>query len=143
MFFIFKIIPEWFWLVLFLTGIASYIVGYFSYHWPLIRPYAQLLKIVAYVVVPATIFIFGMLYAHNAWQQAALELQTKIDAAEAKSKETTTVIEEKVITKIEVVKVRGDTITEYIDREVVKYNQDCKIPEAFVSAHNQAAEDPR
>jgi hypothetical protein len=95
------------------------------------------------VVVPATIFIFGMLYAHNAWQQAALELQTKIDAAEAKSKETTTVIEEKVITKIEVVKVRGDTITEYIDREVVKYNQDCKIPEAFVSAHNQAAEDPR
>jgi uncharacterized membrane protein len=143
MFFIFKIVPEWFWTVLLLAGLATYIIGYFSYYWPFIRPYALVLKIVGGVVVPVTIFILGVLYADNTWKAAAAELQTKIAVAEAKAGVVNTVIEEKLVTKIEVVKVRGDTITEYIDREVVRYDSECKVPDVFVDAHNQAAKDPR
>lgn len=143
MFFILKILPDWFWPLLLVAGIAGYVIGHFSYYWPLIRPHALVLKIVSGIVVAITIFVLGMQHANQTWERAAAELQTKIAVAEAKSQVVNTVIEEKLVTKVEVVKVRGDTITEYIDREVVRYDSQCKVPDVFVDAHNQAAKDPR
>lgn len=143
MFFILKILPDWFWPLLLVAGIAGYVIGHFSYYWPLIRPHALVLKIVSGIVVAVTIFVLGMQHANQTWERAAAELQAKIDIAEAKSQVVNTVIEEKLVTKIVEVKVRGDKITEYIDREVVKYDTECKIPPPVVEALNRAAEDPR
>lgn len=91
----------------------------------------------------AVIFTLGLLYANGVWQQAARDLQHKVEVAEAKSQQVNEVIKERVITKTQVVKQRGENTTEYITREVVKHDNSCVIPPEFVSAHNMAAKAPK
>jgi hypothetical protein len=55
------------------------------------------------------------------------------------------VVEEKIVTKTQVVKQKGEDIIQYIDREVVKNNEiikyieHCPVPKSVIDAHNQAA----
>ena len=81
-----------------------------------------------------------MLYVNNHWKLKAAKLQQQVTELAQKSSETNTVIEKQLVTKIQVVKVRGNDIVQYVDREVVKYDQQCTIPKEFVIAHNRAAE---
>jgi hypothetical protein len=56
---------------------------------------------------------------------------------------------EKVVTKTQIIKTRGEDIVKYIDREIVKYDEKfakggvCEIPQEFIDAHNRAAEAPK
>ena len=84
-----------------------------------------------------------MLYVNNWWKDKAAQLEQQVAELAQKSSETNTVIEKKLITKTEIVRVRGDEITKYVDREITKYNDACVIPTEFVQAHNRAAEQPK
>lgn len=139
MFFIFKIIPDWFWWLLLIAGLS----GYFLSHLKLLKPYELILKIASPIAIAAAIFVLGMLYCDNAWKQAAQELQAKVDVAEAQSKTVNTEVQEKVVYKTKVVRERGAETVQYINREVVKYDTTCVIPTEFVAAHNRAAEPPK
>lgn len=139
MFFILEIFPDWFWWFLLIAGLS----GYFLSHLNLLKPYQLLLKIAGCTTIAITIFIFGMLYCDNAWKLSAAELQAKVDIAEVKSQNVNTEIREKIVVKTQVVKTRGADIVQYIDREVVKGNQNCVIAPEFVDAHNRAAEPPK
>lgn len=139
MFFIFKIFPDWVWWLLLLAGILGFLLSYL----PQVKPYAVIPKILGLVTIALSIFIFGLLYADNTWKAEAQKLQAQLDIAQAKSEQVTETIKEKVITKVQIVKVRGEENTKYIDREVVKYDTSCVIPQEFVNAHNSAAKDPR
>lgn len=139
MFFIFKIIPDWFWLMLLIAGLCSYFLSYLS---P-VKAYVLPLKIVGCMVVALSIFIFGMLYCDRAWQQAAQELQDKVLLMEAKSAEVTETVKEKVIVKTQIIRQRGMDTVQYIDREVAKTDVACVVSPEFVQAHNRAAEPPK
>lgn len=139
MFWIFKILPVWFWWLLTLSGLISYFISVL----PQLKPYALILKNLGLLVVVVGIFINGMYYADRTWQAAAQELQAQVVAAEQKSQTTNEIIKERVVTKLQVVKVRGEETTKYIDREVVKHDSNCVIPQEFVEAHNRAAEQPK
>lgn len=139
MFFIFKIFPDWLWWLLLLAGISAFLLSYLS----LLKPYQIILKNAGLVVVAAAIFILGMLYADNTWKAAAEELQRKVAELEVQSQQVNEVIKEKVLTKTQIVKVRGDDIVKYIDREVVKTDVGCNISSEFVQVHNRAAEQPK
>jgi len=139
MFWILEIFPHWFWWLLLTAGVF----GYFLAHFVPLKSYNLLLKIISGVVVAAVIFITGLLYADGVWHQAASELQAQVKVAEAKSQQVNTVVEERVVTKTQVVRERGANTIEYITREVVKHDTSCVIPPEFVSAHNRAAEVPK
>lgn len=139
MFFIFKIFPVWFWWLLTIGGILTFL----SSHLPQAKPYAFVLKILGLLVVAIGIFINGMVYADSTWKAAAAELEAKVAEAEIKSSATNEVIKEKVINKIQIVKMRGEDTVKYIDKEVVKYDSNCVIPKEFVEAHNRATEQPK
>lgn len=139
MFWIFKIFPDWLWWLPFLAGISAFLLSYFS----LLKPYQVILKNTGLLVVAATIFIFGMLYADNTWKAAAAELEAKVAEAELKSNTVNEVVKERVVTKLQIVKVRGEDNIKYIDRELVKYDTTCIIPNEFVQVHNKAAEQPK
>jgi uncharacterized membrane protein len=135
MFWILKLFPEWFWWLTLIAGLS----GYFLAHLVPLKQYQLPLKIVGVALVAATIFIFGLSYADNRWQQAAQELQAKVSIAEAESKTANAQIETKVVTRTQVVKQKGETVIRYIDRETVKIDERCVIPVEFVEAHNKAA----
>ena len=67
-------------------------------------------------------------------------MQTKLAQSETKSAKVNTQIVTKVLTKTQILHEKGKTITEYVDREVVKHDQDCKLPKEVINAHNMAAD---
>jgi uncharacterized membrane protein len=138
MFWILEIFPNWIWWVLLTAGLFSYFLS----HLIPLKTYQLPIKIAGGTTVAAVIFILGLLYANGVWQQAAQELQAKVAIAEAKSQAVNEVIKERVVTKTQVVKQRGEATVEYITREVVKHNAGCVIPPEFINAHNRAAETP-
>jgi energy-coupling factor transporter transmembrane protein EcfT len=135
MFWILKIFPHWFWWLMLVAGLS----GYFLAQLPQLKLYRLPIKIVGLVLVATSIFVFGLQHADNRWQQAAQELQAKVQVAEAESKTANAQIETKVVTRTQVVKQKGETVVRYIDRETVKIDERCTIPPEFVNAHNQAA----
>lgn len=139
MFWILEIFPHWLWWLLLLAGFCAFFLSQLV---PL-KTYQLPIKILGGVVVLLTIFTMGLLYANGVWQQAAKELQAQVAVAEAKSQVVNEVIKERVVTKTQVIKQRGEATTEYIIKEVVKHDNSCVIPQEFVTAHNRAAEAPK
>ena len=135
----FNFIPGTLFYLLFLCAGVGYIVSLFLPH-PVLQKQVKLASVAALAV---SIYLLGMLYVNNWWKDKAAKLEQQVVELAAKSSETNTVIEKKYITKTEVVKVRGDDVIKYVDREVVKYDSQCVIPPEFVSAHNRAAEQPK
>lgn len=81
----------------------------------------------------------GAISNDEAWKLKVSELEKKIAAAELESAKENTKIVEKVVVKREYYKERGNDVIKYVDREIVKYDETCKIPKEFVEAHNKAA----
>lgn len=135
MFWIFKFTPDFIWYMLPILGLVSLGLS----RVPVLYMYRTVLNIAGTVVLALGLYALGMLYANNAWQQAAQELQAKVAAAEAQSQVVNEVVREKLVTQTKIVKQRGETVVKYIDREVVKLDERCVVPPEFVTAHNQAA----
>ena len=91
----------------------------------------------------------GAIHDNDAWEARVKEMQDKVAAAEAQSKEENVKIVEKLVTKTQVIRTRGEDIVKYVDREIVKYDEKfakggvCEIPQEFIKAHNDAAEAPK
>lgn len=139
MFFIFKITPDWIWWILPVLGL----LGLFLSQLPSAKTYELLIKILSCTTIAAGIFILGMLYSDNTWNSAARDLKAKVVEVQAKSELVNAEIKERVVTRTQVVKVRGESIIQYVDREVTKSDVGCKVSSEFVSVHNQAAEQPK
>lgn len=135
----FNFIPGTLFYALFVAAVLGYLVS-------LLLPNTLLqkqVKITSVVVLVVSIYLLGMLKVNNWWKDKAAALEQQVVELAAKSAETNTVIEKQLVTKTQVVKVRGEEIVKYIDREIVKYNTQCEIPKEFITQHNRAAEQPK
>lgn len=137
-----KFIPTWLPSLIFFLGILGYLITTTLSK----IPYSQVVKLASIFTILASIYVVGMQYADEVWQQRSRDLQQKVLELEAKSQQENTKIVERIVTKREVVKLRGDEIIKYIDRdvvknqEVIKYIEHCpKIPEEVVNTINRAA----
>lgn len=135
----FNFIPGTLFYLLFLCSGIGYAVSLFLPN-PIIKKQVKITSIIALAV---SIYLLGMLYVNNWWKDKAAQLEKQVAELAVKSSETNIQIEKKYITKTEVVKLRGDDIVRYVDREVVKYDTQCVIPQEFTNAHNRAAEQPK
>ena len=135
----FDFIPETLFYLLFLCSGIGYAISLFLPH-PVLQ---KQVKIASVVALGISIYLLGMLYVNNSWKDRAAKLQQQVVELEAKSSETNTQIETKIVTKTQIVKQRGDDVIKYVDREIVKINNNCVVPKEFVQAHNQSAEQPK
>jgi len=135
----FNFIPGTLFYLLFLCAGTGYLVSLFLPHTILQKQ----VKIASIAAIALSIYLLGMLYVNNWWKDKAAQLEQQVVELAQKSAETNAVIKNRLVTKTEIVKVRGDDIVQYVDREVVKYNAQCTIPPEFVTAHNRAAEQPK
>ena len=135
----FDFIPGTLFYLLFLCAGTGYVISLFLPH-PILK---KQVKIASVVALALSIYLLGMLYVNNWWKDKAAELEKQVAELATKSSETNTVIEKQLVTRTQVVKIRGDDIVKYVDREVVKYDSQCVIPAEFVTAHNRAAEKPQ
>jgi hypothetical protein len=135
----FNFIPETLFYVFFVISGIGYVISLFL-PMPVIK---KQVKIASVAALALSIYLLGMLYVNNWWKAKAALLEQQVVELATKSQEVNTVVEKKLITKTEIVRVRGDDIVKYVDREVVKYDTTCVIPREFTDAHNRAAEQPK
>lgn len=136
---ILQFLPSWLFYLTLVAGIAAVVVVKFIKF----LPHAQLVQISGAAVAVFSVFMIGAISNNDAWLARVQELEAKVAKAEAQSAQVNTDIVEKTVVKTQVIKQRGQDIVKYVDREVIKYDANCVIPQEFVTAHNRAAEAPK
>jgi energy-converting hydrogenase Eha subunit H len=109
---------------------------------PAIYMYKTPIQLVSIALVVIGTFMAGAIHDNEAWEAKVRELEAKLAIAAAQSAQENVKIVEKIVTKTQVIKEKAQTNTQYIDREIVKYNNICEIPKEFIQLHNSAAEAP-
>lgn len=142
--FILHFLPDsvilWFCNGLLLAGIALTVTAFFIRSIPLINQYRIPAQVLGIALLIVGVYLRGGLAVEQVWRERVAELEAQIVVAEAASKEVNVQIETRVLKKTEYITRRGQDIVENVDREVVKYDTTCVIPDPFVQAHNLAAE---
>jgi len=136
---ILQFLPSWIFTVILCMGIITFLVT----KTVSFLPQAKLIQAVSVVLVVFGTYMVGALSNNNAWKKRVQELETKVAEAESKSATTNTEIVQKTVTKTQIVRERGRDIVQYVDREVIKYDNTCVVPKEFVTVHNKAAEAPK
>ena len=145
-------LPNWIFYAVLLAGVfglaASYLIRFLTFI-PFLYVYKTPIQLGSIAAIVIGTFMSGAIYDNDAWEARVKEMEEKVAAAEVQSKEENIKIVEKVVTKTQVIKTRGQDIVKYIDREVVKYDTkfapggECEIPKEFIKALNDAAEAPK
>jgi hypothetical protein len=138
--FILSITPDWFIHLLLITSALALIVGTTLGGVKAIKQYALLLKVGGALILALSILLEGALIDNKIWQERVLEVEAKLARAEAQSAKANTAITDRVAGKQAQVQQKTIVVKQYIDREVVKYDSQCVIPQPFIKAHNSAAE---
>ena len=120
-------------------GALIYILSYFTVFIPPLIPAKEFIRILGTLVIVAGVFFYGSYDTEMSWRDKVAEVEVKVAKAEAASKQANSKLESKANNRVQVIREQGLIVKQYIDREVVKYDDSCKIPDVVVRAHNAAA----
>jgi hypothetical protein len=140
-----NLLPDWVFHTLLISSILLVVASYILKRIPFIDQYNGPLRIVGIVLIIFTVWVEGGRDVQHAWESKVKDLEEKVAMAETKSQEANIIIKEKIVKKLELVRTRGDDIIKYVDREVatdkevIKFVENCPIPEKIIKAHNAAA----
>jgi len=137
---IMNFLPSWIFHLLFAAGVLALVASFIVKAIPLLTQYRIPVQIAAVAAILIATWFEGAISNQNAWVARVKEMEVKVAKAEEQAQQTNTEIKEKVVKQVQYVKTRGEDIVKYVDREVVKYDSRCEIPQEFVKAHNSAAE---
>lgn len=132
-----------------LAGILLTATAFFIKRIPVITQYRIPAQVLGIALLVLGVYWRGGYAIEMEWRERVAEVEARVAAAEAKSAEENVKIVTKVVTKTQVIRTRGETITKYIDREIVRYDEkfapggQCEIPKEFIKALNDAAEAPK
>ena len=151
--FILHFLPDtlilWICNIVLLAGIALTVAAFFIQRIPIINQYRVPAQVLGIALLVVGVYWRGGYAIEQEWRERVAEAEARVAAAEAKSAEENVKIVTKVVTKTQIIRTRGETITKYIDREIVKYDTkfapggQCEIPQEFIKAINDAAEAPK
>ena len=140
---ILKFLPYWIFYAVFFMGLLGLAATFLIRFLPFLYVYKTPLQIGSIVLIVIGTYMSGAISNEEAWQARVKEMEAKVAAAQVESLKENVKIVEKVVKKTEYIKTRGQDITKYVDREIVKYDNTCVIPKEFIKAHNDAAEAPK
>ena len=139
-----SLIPDSFFLwityILIAIGVGLYVVSKLVTWLPLIAQYKLPAELSGVLLLVIGSFLFGSYGTEMAWRERVAELEAKVKIAEEKSQQVNTVIQEKIVTKIKVVKENV-----YVNREIIKevagkqLDAQCTLPKSTVSLHDSAS----
>jgi hypothetical protein len=142
--FILHFLPDsvilWFCNILLLTGIVATIAGFFAHRIPGLWSYQLGLKLVGIALLVLGVYFRGGLAVEQEWRERVAAVEARLAEAEKASAEANSQIDTQVQKQVTSIRQRMTYVRQYVDREVVRYNDQCVIPEPFIRAHNDAAE---
>jgi hypothetical protein len=126
------------------VGAVSFFLSFFVLHrilnkFPALAPYHLVIQIISVVLLVSGIYFKGGYSTEMMWRERVKEVEAKVAAAEAKSKETNIVIQTQYRDKVKTVKEVQIVVQERIVKEAVQMDLECKVDANAISILNQAA----
>lgn len=128
-----------------IAGALVTVAGFFVKFVPFVNTYRTPVQIAGVLLLTTGVYFEGGYSTEMAWRERVREVEAKVAEAEKKSQETNVEVVTKFVTRTQIVREKGRDIVNYIDREVVKnqevirFVENCPIPEVIVNTHNAAA----
>ena len=132
----------WFCNILLLTGITATIAGFFAHRIPGLWQYQLAFEIAGLALLVLGVYFRGGLAVEQEWRERVAAVEARLALAEKASADANVKIEQNTQKKTTEIRQRTQYIRQYVDREVVRYDAGCVIPQPFIRAHNDAAEAP-
>ena len=139
-----SLIPDslfvWMYYIMLTLGVGLYIASKLIKWIPLMGQYKLPAELVGVVLLVVGAYFYGGHGVQQAWLARVAELEAKVKIAEEKSQKVNTIIQEKVVTKIKVVKENV-----YVNREIIKevagkqLDASCSLPKSTISLHDSAS----
>ena len=101
------------WLII-AAGVTGVLAGWLGKWIPFYGNYVKILQPVGIVLLVLGVWLRGGYDTEMAWRAKVAEAEARVAAAEQKSQETNTVIEQKIVEKTKVIKCKNEYITKYI-----------------------------
>jgi hypothetical protein len=133
----------WFCNILLLTGIVATAAGFAAHRIPGLWQFQLGFKLAGILLLVLGVYFRGGLAVETEWRERVAAVEARLVAAEKASADANQQIDTRVQKQVTSIRQRMTYVRQYVDREVVKYNDQCLIPEPFVRAHNDAAEAPK
>ena len=130
----------WFCNILLITGIVAVVAGFVAHRVPALWSYQLGLKLSGIVLLVLGVYFRGGLAVETEWRERVAIVEAKLAVAEKASADANRQIDTRVQKQVTSIRQRMTYVKQYVDREVVRYNDQCQIPEPFIRAHNDAAE---
>jgi len=99
-------------------------------------------EIAGVVVLCGGFWLLGGYGVEMAWRDKAKALEAKVQAAEAKSQETNTIIQTQVVERVKVVEKKVEVVKTIIQKDADAINAECKINDIAIRDYNQAIAEP-
>ena len=142
-------LPNWIFYGIFFAGLIGLLATYVMKFIPFVYVYRTPIQAVSVLAIVIGTYMSGAISNEESWQAKVKEMEAKVAAAEIESQKENVKIVEKIVKKTEYITRRGQDIIQYVDREVVKYDDrfrpggQCELPKEFIKAINTAAEAPK
>ena len=134
-------LPDWIFYAILTLGILGYLVTYLLKFIPIpaLFVYRTPIQLLSVLMIVFGVYMAGSIANEQAWKERVAQLEKEYAESQVQSEKINTEVVTKYITKREVVKQKGEEVIRYIDREIVKYNEVCKLPNEVIKIHNEAA----
>lgn len=130
----------WFCNIFLLAGIVAVVTGFFAHRIPGVWPFQLAVKISGIVLLVLGVYFRGGLAVEQEWRERVAEVEARLAVAEKASQAANAALDLRSQRRTEANQAHGRVVKQYITREVTRYNDQCRIPQEFVQAHNAATE---
>ena len=140
------LIPDWVWTTLLVGSVVGILSAWLLKRIPFVSQYRFPIHAVSVASLLVSIWFISANSTNAVWEAKIKDLEDKVKLAEEAANTKNVEIQEKIVTKTTVIKEKGKTQIEYVDRiitqdkEIIKYIEQCPVPKAIIDAHNAAAE---
>jgi hypothetical protein len=146
---ILHLLPEalilWVCNLLLAAGIALTVAAFFIKSVPVLNQYRLPAQILGIALLVIGVYWRGGYAVESDWRERVAEVEARLAIASKQSAEVNTEIVTKIVTQTKLVTQRGNDIVKYVDREIVrdqeviKFVENCPIPDIIINTHNAAA----
>lgn len=124
------------------TVVTCFLLKYLIRLIPALAPHIFVAQVASVAVLLSGVYFKGGYSAEMAWRERVREVEARLALAEEESKIANEKLSKKTHDQVKIIQGRQVIVKQYIDREITRYNDQCRIPEPFIRAHNDAAEAP-
>jgi len=133
-------LPEFVVHLIFLAGVVGTIAGFVLGFIPFVSKYKLPIQIISLLLLSLGVYLEGGLAEKAKWELRVKEMEARVAKAQAEAAAANATIITEVVKEKEYIKVKGDKIIQYIDREIKVLDDNCTVPDIAIKAHNLSAQ---